>query len=65
MYNSKKEPKVIRHFSVEFKKQIVERVDAKMSSVSQISRDYQVLRSAVLQWQKHYSPLPLGKAVKF
>jgi transposase len=56
MNNSKKEPKIIRHFSVDFKKNIVNQIDAKLTTVSQISRDYQVSRSAILQWQKQYSP---------
>jgi transposase len=56
MNNSKKEPEIIRHFSVDFKKKIVNQIDTKLTTVSQISRDYQVSRSAILQWQKHYSP---------
>lgn len=55
LYNSKKSPKVVRHFSVEFKKQIVAQLDAKLLTISDIVRQYEVSAVSVCRWRQQYS----------
>lgn len=49
------EIRVRRTFSAEFRRKKVEEIECKISSVSEISREYQVTRSAVYKWIKQYS----------
>lgn len=53
--NSKKSPKTIRHFSVEFKKQIIAQLDAKLTTISDIVRHYEVSAVSVCRWRQIYS----------
>lgn len=53
--NSKKSPKTIRHFSVEFKKQIISQLDAKLITISEIRRLYEVSSVSVCRWRQQYS----------
>jgi transposase len=53
--NSKKSPKTVRHFSVEFKKQIIAQLDAKLIKLSDITRLYQVSAVSVCRWRQQYS----------
>lgn len=53
--NSKKSPKTIRHFSVEFKKQIIVQLDAKLIKLSDITRLYEVSAVSVCRWRQQYS----------
>jgi len=45
-----------RSFSAEFRRKKVEEIECKISTVSEISREYQVTRAAVYKWIKLYSP---------
>jgi transposase-like protein len=49
------EIRVRRTFSAEFRRKKVEEIECKISSVSEISREYQVTRTAVYKWIKQYS----------
>lgn len=49
------EIRVRRSFSAEFRRKKVEEIECKISSVSEISREYQVTRTAVYKWIKQYS----------
>lgn len=49
------EIRVRRTFSAEFRRKKVEEIECKISSVSEISREYQVTRAAVYKWIKQYS----------
>ena len=53
--NSKKLTKTIRHFSVEFKKQIIAQLDAKLIKLSDITRLYEVSAVSVCRWRQQYS----------
>jgi transposase len=53
--NSKKSPKAIRHFSVEFKKQIIAQLDAKLIKLADITRLYEVSAVSVCRWRQQYS----------
>ena len=53
--NSKKSTKTIRHFSVEFKKQIIAQLDAKLIKLSDITRLYEVSAVSVCRWRQQYS----------
>jgi transposase len=46
----------IRHFSEEFKRQKVKELDAKVLSISDIVRLYEVSTVSVCRWRKKYSP---------
>lgn len=52
---SKDSPKTIRHFSVEFKKQIIAQLDAKLISIAHIVRLYEVSAVSVCRWRQLYS----------
>ncbi|PWK28455.1 transposase [Arcicella aurantiaca] len=47
--------KFIRHFSEEFKRQKVKELDAKVLSISDIVRLYEVSSVSVCRWRKKYS----------
>ncbi|HEY3386190.1 MAG TPA: transposase [Saprospiraceae bacterium] len=49
------EIRIRRSFSAEFRRKKVEEIDCKISTVSEISREYQVTRAAVYKWLKQYS----------
>lgn len=53
--NSKKLPKTVRHFSVEFKKQIITQLDANLIKLSEITRLYEVSAVSVCRWRQLYS----------
>ena len=55
LHNSKKPSKVVRHFSVEFKKQIIAQLDAKLLTISDIVRQYEVSAVSVCRWRQQYS----------
>lgn len=59
LHNSNKISKEIRHFSVEFKKQIIAQLDAKLITITEIARLYEVSVVSVCRWRhlysKHYS----------
>ena len=55
LHNSKKLPKTIRHFSVEFKKQIIAQLDAKLIKLSDITRIYEVSAVSVCRWRQQHS----------
>ena len=59
LHNSKNSSKTIRHFSVEFKEQIIAQLDAKLTTISDIVRIYEVSAVSVCRWRqqhsKHYS----------
>lgn len=55
MENARIKERVVRHFSESFKKEKVREIDRNLSSVSQISRVYEVSRSAVYKWIYKYS----------
>lgn len=44
-----------RHFSVEFKRKKVNEIERCITSVSEISREYQVSRPAIYAWIRQYS----------
>jgi transposase len=48
--------KFIRHFSEEFKRQKVKERDAKVQSISDIVRLYEVSVVSLCRWRKKYSP---------
>jgi transposase-like protein len=45
----------LRNFSEDFKRQIVSEIERKLVTVSQVSREYSVTRSAIYQWIYKYS----------
>ena len=47
--------KTIRHFSIEFKKQIIAQLDAKLTTISDIVRVYEVSAVSVCRWRQQYS----------
>ena len=47
----------IRYFSIPFKKKIVEQVEKNLCSVSEVSKEYGVSRTAVYNWVYAYSSL--------
>lgn len=47
--------KTIRHFSVEFKRQIIAQLDAKLITISQIVRLHEVSAVSVCRWRQKYS----------
>lgn len=47
----------IRYFSISFKKKIVEQVEKNLCSVSEVSKEYGVSRTAVYNWVYAYSSL--------
>ena len=49
------EIRVRRSFSTEFRRKKVEEIECKISTVSEISREYQVTRAAVYKWVAQYS----------
>jgi len=49
------EIRVRRSFSAEFRRKKVEEIECKISTVSEISREYQVTRAAVYKWVAQYS----------
>jgi transposase len=49
------EIRVRRSFSAEFRRKKVEEIDCRITTVSEISREYQVTRAAVYKWIKQYS----------
>jgi transposase len=51
------EERQYRYFSEEFKKQKVADIEKKLITVGQVSREYQVSRSAVAKWLNKYSPM--------
>ncbi len=53
--NSEKSQKAIRHFSVEFKRQIVAQLDAKLIAISEIVRLHEVSAASVCRWRQKYS----------
>ena len=44
-----------RHFSVEFKRKKVNEIERCITSVSEVSREYQVSRPAIYAWIRQYS----------
>lgn len=55
MDNSKSTTKTIRHFSKEFKKNIVQQLDAKLVTISDIAREYEVSQVSICRWRVEYS----------
>ena len=55
LHNSKNTSKTIRHFSIEFKKQIIAQLDAKLTTISDIVRVYEVSAVSVCRWRQQYS----------
>ncbi len=55
LHNSKNSSKTIRHFSVEFKKQIISQLDANLIKLSEIARLYEVSQVSICRWRKLYS----------
>jgi transposase len=55
MDNSKKSQKTIRYFSKEFKKNIIEQLDAKLITLSDIARQYEVSQVSICRWRQKYS----------
>jgi|GWRWMinimDraft_16_1066024.scaffolds.fasta_scaffold54772_1 transposase len=55
MDNSKKSTKTIRHFSKEFKKNIIQELDAKLTTISDIARQYEVSQVSICRWRQMYS----------
>ena len=55
LHNFKTPSKLIRHFSVEFKKQIVAQLDAKLITISDIVKLYEVSAVSVCRWRQQYS----------
>jgi len=53
--NFKESSKTIRHFSVEFKRQIIAQLDAKLITISEIVRLYEVSAVSVCRWRRKYS----------
>lgn len=51
------EERQYRYFSEEFKKQKVADIEKKLITVGQVSREYQVSRTAVAKWLNKYSPM--------
>jgi transposase len=49
------EIRVRRSFSPEFRRKKVEEIECRISTVSEISREYQVTRAAVYKWIAQYS----------
>ena len=49
------EIRVRRSFSAEFRRKKVEEIECKISTVSEISREYQITRAAVYKWIAQYS----------
>jgi len=49
------EIRVRRSFSAEFRRKKVEEIECKISTVSEISREYQVTRAAIYKWIGQYS----------
>ena len=45
-----------RYFSEELKRSIVKQIDNRLIGVSEVSRTYNVSRTAVYAWRKKYSP---------
>lgn len=45
-----------RYFSDEFKKKKVEEIERNITSVSEVSREYQVSNTAIYKWLYKYSP---------
>lgn len=55
LYNFKNSPKVVRHFSVDFKKQIIAQLDANLLTIADIVRQYEVSAVSVCRWRQQYS----------
>lgn len=55
------EIRVRRSFSAEFRRKKVEEIDCRITTVSEISREYQVTRAAVYKWIKQYSTTSMKK----
>jgi transposase len=55
MDNTKKASKTIRYFSKEFKKTIVEQLDAKLITLSDTARQYEVSQVSICRWRQLYS----------
>jgi transposase len=55
LHNSKNSSKTIRHFSIEFKKQIIAQLDANLIKLSEIARLYEVSQVSVCRWRQLYS----------
>lgn len=48
-------PRTQRYFSEELKRRIVQQIDNRLISVAEVSRTYQVSRTAIYTWKHHYS----------
>lgn len=55
LHNSKNSSKVVRHFSVDFKKQIIAQLDANLLTIADIVRQYEVSAVSVCRWRQQYS----------
>jgi|GEM_PF-576654 transposase len=55
LHNSKNLPKIVRHFSVDFKKQIIAQLDANLLTIADIVRQYEVSAVSVCRWRQQYS----------
>ncbi|MBB3837089.1 transposase-like protein [Runella defluvii] len=55
LHNSKNLSKVVRHFSVDFKKQIIAQLDANLLTIADIVRQYEVSAVSVCRWRQQYS----------
>jgi transposase len=55
LHKSKNTSKLIRHFSVEFKRQIIAELDAKLITISEITKEYEVSSVSVCRWRQLYS----------
>lgn len=53
--NSNTESKMIRNFSIEFKKKIIEQLDSKLTTIAEIVRNYNVSSASVCKWRQKYS----------
>ena len=56
MDKSKKLTNRHRYFSKEFKEQIIQQLDAKLLTVSDIARQYEVSSTSIYSWMRQYSP---------
>jgi transposase len=55
MDKTKNVSKTIRHFSKEFKKNIIQQLDAKLTTISEIARQYEVSQVSICRWRQQYS----------
>lgn len=53
----KKSQRINRYFSESFKRRKVEEIEKNISGISEISREYEVSRTAIYKWIYKYSPM--------